>query len=160
MREAPDVILFQMEQIQLGRRCAQKAFGKIRFGTSKPGKNRFPDIDDNTVVQGGTDKDGSVERVGPGQDQIPPLQLFAAAFRIIVHIAVQEQVDFTAVMVVEKQGFRDMVFGIFQFADDITIQDAQDFPVDFIHDGGSPCNGGSFWGIYETLFHECSFILQ
>ena len=63
-------------------------------------------------------------------------------------------------MVVEKQGFRDMVFGIFQFADDITIQDAQDFPVDFIHDGGSPCNGGSFLGIYETLFHESSFILQ
>lgn len=69
--EAQNLILLQMEQIQLGRRCAQKAFGKIRFGTSKPGKNRFPDIDDNTVVQGGTDKDGSVERVGPGQDQIP-----------------------------------------------------------------------------------------
>ena len=143
--ETSDVILLQMEQIQLAGRCAQKTLREIRFGTSKPGKNRFPDVDDNTVVQGGTDKDGAVERVGPGQDQIPPLQLFAAAFRIIVHIAVQAQVDLTAVVVVEKQGLRDMVFGIFQFTDDITVQDAQDFPVDFIHGGGSPCNGGSFW---------------
>ena len=62
-----------------------------------------------------------------------------------------EQVDFTAVMVVEKQGFRDMVFGIFQFADDIMVQDAQDFPVDFIHGGSSPCNGGSFWYVRNAV---------
>lgn len=50
------------------------------------------------IVLSGTYKDGAVESIVPGQDQISPVQSFAAAFRIIVYISAQEQIDFVAIV--------------------------------------------------------------
>lgn len=103
--KAAYVIFVETKQIQLGGRGAQKTLGKICFAAAERTKGGFPDIDDNTVILTGMNHDRAVKGIRAGENQIPPFQLFTAAFRIIIYVAAKKQIDFITVMVMKNQRF-------------------------------------------------------
>jgi len=66
-------------------------------------KSGLPDIDNNTVILIGIDRDTAMKSIRAGKNQIPPFQLFTAAFRIVIYITAKEQINFIAIMIMKNQ---------------------------------------------------------